>query len=95
MVSHYHEKTTFAYFDVPFKPGGYLDPMALIERNSLKVPAMMNTLSSIGVSPFALNRFTASQLNAMEEAQGTCNKKIYGARGKASIKVMLHIPKLT
>lgn len=64
MVSHYHEKTTFAYFDVPFKPGGYLDPMALIERNSLKVPAMMNTLSSIGVSPFGFSKILCSKFYA-------------------------------
>ncbi|ORE02515.1 hypothetical protein BCV72DRAFT_215119, partial [Rhizopus microsporus var. microsporus] len=42
----------------------------------------------------AINRFTVSQLHALEEAQNSCIKKIYGARGKASTKVMLHISKL-
>ncbi|CEG76305.1 hypothetical protein RMATCC62417_11220 [Rhizopus microsporus] len=42
----------------------------------------------------AINRFTASQLYPLEEAQNNCIKKIYGARGKASTKVMLHMFKL-
>ncbi|ORE01276.1 hypothetical protein BCV72DRAFT_217610, partial [Rhizopus microsporus var. microsporus] len=41
-----------------------------------------------------INRFTISQLYALEEAQNNCIKKIYGARGKASIKIMLYMPKL-
>ncbi|KAL4211204.1 hypothetical protein AB4K20DRAFT_1866565 [Rhizopus microsporus] len=35
-----------------------------------------------------------SQLHALEEIQNNYIKKIYGAQGKASTKVMLHIPKL-
>jgi hypothetical protein len=42
----------------------------------------------------AINHFTVSQLYALEKAQNDCIKKIYGARGKASTKVMLHMPKL-
>jgi hypothetical protein len=42
----------------------------------------------------AINRFTVSQLHALEEAQNNCIKKIYGARGKTSTKVMLHMSKL-
>ncbi|KAG0834565.1 hypothetical protein G6F19_005147 [Rhizopus arrhizus] len=42
----------------------------------------------------AINRFTVSQIHALEEAQNNCIKKIYGARGKASTKVMLHMSKL-
>ncbi|CEG75662.1 hypothetical protein RMATCC62417_10670 [Rhizopus microsporus] len=41
----------------------------------------------------AINHFTISQLHALNEAQNNCIKKIYGARGKASIKVMLHVSK--
>ncbi|CEI85909.1 hypothetical protein RMCBS344292_00358 [Rhizopus microsporus] len=42
----------------------------------------------------AINRFMVSQLHALEEIQNNYIKKIYGAQGKASTKVMLHIPKL-
>ncbi|KAG1177556.1 hypothetical protein G6F36_010796 [Rhizopus arrhizus] len=42
----------------------------------------------------AINRFTVHQLHALEEAQNSCIRKIYGARGKASTKVMLHMSKL-
>ncbi|CEG79965.1 hypothetical protein RMATCC62417_14367 [Rhizopus microsporus] len=42
----------------------------------------------------AINRFTVSQFHTLEEAQNNCIKKIYGARGKASTKVMLYMPKL-
>ncbi|PHZ11402.1 uncharacterized protein RHIMIDRAFT_244597 [Rhizopus microsporus ATCC 52813] len=42
----------------------------------------------------AINRFTVSQFYALEEAQNNCIKKIYGARDKASTKVMLHISRL-
>ncbi|KAG1183777.1 hypothetical protein G6F36_008199 [Rhizopus arrhizus] len=42
----------------------------------------------------AINRFTVSQIHALEEAQNNCIKEIYGARGKASTKVMLHMSKL-
>ncbi|KAL4209705.1 hypothetical protein AB4K20DRAFT_1977725 [Rhizopus microsporus] len=61
-------------------------------------------LSSVGVNPsgfskllctsLAINRFTVSQLRTLEEAQNNCIKKIYGARGKAITKVMLHMSKL-
>jgi hypothetical protein len=40
----------------------------------------------------AINRFTVSQIHALEEAQNNCIKKIYGARGKASIKVSSTCP---
>ncbi|PHZ09512.1 uncharacterized protein RHIMIDRAFT_240634 [Rhizopus microsporus ATCC 52813] len=42
----------------------------------------------------AISRFTASQLHALEEAQNNCIKEIYGARDKASIKVMLYMSRL-
>ncbi|CEG78940.1 hypothetical protein RMATCC62417_13472 [Rhizopus microsporus] len=42
----------------------------------------------------AINRFTVSQLHALEEAQNNCIKKIHGVRGKVSTKVMLHMSKL-
>jgi hypothetical protein len=109
--------TTFAYLGVPFKPGGHLDPEELIQRNTRKVLASMNILSSVGVNSsgfskllctrfhahivrpqleydLAINRFTVSQLHALEEAQNNCIKKIYGARGKTSTKVMPHMSKL-
>ncbi|CEI99494.1 hypothetical protein RMCBS344292_13583 [Rhizopus microsporus] len=109
--------TTFAYLGVPFKPGGYLDPEELIQRNTCKALATMNMLSSVGVNPsgfskllctrfyahiirfqleygLAINRFTVSQLHTLEEAQNNCIKKIYGARGKASTKVMFRMSKL-
>ncbi|KAG1397713.1 hypothetical protein G6F60_008829 [Rhizopus arrhizus] len=41
----------------------------------------------------AINRFTSSQLHTLE-AQDTCIKRIYGARGKTFTKVMLHLSKL-
>ncbi|KAG1169418.1 hypothetical protein G6F70_008418 [Rhizopus microsporus] len=41
-----------------------------------------------------INRFMASQLHTLEEAQKNCIKKIYGARGKMSTKFMLYIYKL-
>ncbi|KAG1150124.1 hypothetical protein G6F37_000613 [Rhizopus arrhizus] len=42
----------------------------------------------------AINHFTRSQLHALDEAQGTCIRRIYGALGKTSIKVMLHLSRL-
>jgi hypothetical protein len=42
----------------------------------------------------AINRFKSSQLHALEEAQGICIRWIYGARGKTSTKVMLHLSRL-
>ncbi|ORE23452.1 hypothetical protein BCV71DRAFT_169858, partial [Rhizopus microsporus] len=42
----------------------------------------------------AINRFTVSQLHTLEEAQNNYIKEIYGARGKTSTKVMLHMSKL-
>ncbi|CEI93069.1 hypothetical protein RMCBS344292_07312 [Rhizopus microsporus] len=42
----------------------------------------------------ATNRFIVSQLRALEEVQDNYIKKIHGAQGKASTKVMLHMPKL-
>ncbi|ORE02478.1 hypothetical protein BCV72DRAFT_317778 [Rhizopus microsporus var. microsporus] len=42
----------------------------------------------------AINRFTVSQLHALEEVQNSCIKKIYGVQGKAPTKVMLHMSKL-
>ncbi|PHZ15890.1 uncharacterized protein RHIMIDRAFT_233497 [Rhizopus microsporus ATCC 52813] len=42
----------------------------------------------------AINHFTVSQLHALEEVQNNCNKKIYGARDKASTKIMLHMSRL-
>ncbi|KAG1495986.1 hypothetical protein G6F46_007473 [Rhizopus delemar] len=41
-----------------------------------------------------INRFTSSQLYTLEEAQDACIRGIYGARGKASTKVTLHLSKL-
>ncbi|ORE03348.1 hypothetical protein BCV72DRAFT_251921 [Rhizopus microsporus var. microsporus] len=41
-----------------------------------------------------VNRFTRSQLYALKEAHDPCIKRIYGARGNASTKVMLHMSKL-
>ena len=41
-----------------------------------------------------INHFTRSQLHALDEAQGTCIGRIYGALGKTSIKVMLHLSRL-
>ncbi|KAG1169845.1 hypothetical protein G6F70_008094 [Rhizopus microsporus] len=42
----------------------------------------------------AISRLTVSQLHTLEEAQNNCIKKIYGARGKASTKVTLHMSRL-
>ncbi|KAG1625268.1 hypothetical protein G6F44_012699 [Rhizopus delemar] len=42
----------------------------------------------------AINRFTNTQLKSIEDAQDTCIRKIYGARGNASTKMMLHLAKL-
>lgn len=42
----------------------------------------------------AINRFTSSQLYALEEAQGICIWRTYSARGKISTKVMLHLSRL-
>ncbi|KAL4214581.1 hypothetical protein AB4K20DRAFT_1955574 [Rhizopus microsporus] len=42
----------------------------------------------------AINRFTVSQLHALEGAQNNDIKKINGARGKAFTKVILHMPEL-
>ncbi|KAG1638458.1 hypothetical protein G6F44_008811 [Rhizopus delemar] len=42
----------------------------------------------------AINRFTVHQPHALEGAQNSCIRKIYGARGKASTKVMPHMSKL-
>ncbi|ORE08649.1 hypothetical protein BCV72DRAFT_322994 [Rhizopus microsporus var. microsporus] len=85
-----NNKTTFAYIDVPFKSSGYIDSEKLIQHNTHKTLATMNMLSSVGVNLSAINNFTASQLRVLEEAQNNCIKKIYGARGKASTKAMLH-----
>ncbi|KAG1047525.1 hypothetical protein G6F43_010027 [Rhizopus delemar] len=95
-------ETTFAYLDVPFKPGDYLDSKELIQHNTHNALATMNMLSSIGVNPsgfskllctrfyayivrlqleydLVINRFTVHQLHALEEAQNSCIRKIYGA----------------
>jgi len=42
----------------------------------------------------AINCFNHTQLKTLEEAQNKCIHKIYGASGKTSIKVMLHLAKL-
>jgi hypothetical protein len=38
--------------------------------------------------------FTISQLHALEEAQDTCIRRIYGTRGKTSTKVTPHLSRL-
>jgi hypothetical protein len=42
----------------------------------------------------AINCFNHTQLKTLEEAQNKCIHKIYGASGKTSTKVMLHLAKL-
>ncbi|ORE03879.1 hypothetical protein BCV72DRAFT_337682 [Rhizopus microsporus var. microsporus] len=42
----------------------------------------------------AINRFTSTQLKALENVQNRCICKICDARGKAFTKVMLHLAKL-
>ncbi|KAG1042623.1 hypothetical protein G6F43_011851 [Rhizopus delemar] len=81
--------TSFAYLGVPFKSRGYLDPDELIRRNSSKALATMNLEYGL-----AINRFTNTQLKFIADAQDTCIRKMYGARGKTSTKVMLHLAKL-
>jgi hypothetical protein len=41
-----------------------------------------------------INRFTSTQLKALEDVQDTCIRKIYGARGMSSTQVVLHLAKL-
>ncbi|KAG1150756.1 hypothetical protein G6F38_001803 [Rhizopus arrhizus] len=42
----------------------------------------------------AINCFNHTQLKTLEEAQNKCIRKIYGASGNTSTKVMLHLAKL-
>jgi hypothetical protein len=106
-----------AYFGIPFKPGGHLDPEKLVQSNIFEAISTMNALSSIGVNTsgfskllcsqfyaqivrpqieydIAINCLNHTQLKTLEEAQGKCIRKIYGASRKTSTKVMLHLAKL-
>jgi hypothetical protein len=58
-----HE-TSFAYLDVPFKPGGYLDPDELIRHISSKAVATMNVLMSIGFNPAGFSRLLSTRFYA-------------------------------
>ncbi|KAG1494654.1 hypothetical protein G6F54_007726 [Rhizopus delemar] len=43
--------SSFPYLGIPFRPGGYLDTVGLVNRNKTKALATMNQLSAIGVHP--------------------------------------------
>ncbi|CAO3692338.1 unnamed protein product [Rhizopus microsporus] len=45
------KQPSFPYFGIPFRPGGYLDAIALVNQNKSKALATMNQLSAIGVHP--------------------------------------------
>ncbi|KAG1060434.1 hypothetical protein G6F41_012863 [Rhizopus arrhizus] len=42
---------SFPYLGIPFRPGGYLDAIALVNQNKTKALATMNQLSAVGVHP--------------------------------------------
>lgn len=56
--------SSFAYLGVPFKPGGFLDPDALVNRNCSKAFATMNMLTSIGVNPTGFSKLLSSRFYA-------------------------------
>ncbi|KAG1128454.1 hypothetical protein G6F42_005961 [Rhizopus arrhizus] len=45
------KQPSFPYLGIPFRPGGYLDAVALVNQNKTKALATMNQLSAIGVHP--------------------------------------------
>ncbi|PHZ12828.1 uncharacterized protein RHIMIDRAFT_251738 [Rhizopus microsporus ATCC 52813] len=45
------KQPSFPYVGIPFRPGGYLDAVVLVNQNKTKAPAIMNQLSAIGVPP--------------------------------------------
>ncbi|KAG0808110.1 hypothetical protein G6F18_001523 [Rhizopus arrhizus] len=45
------KQPSFPYLGIPFRPGGYLDDVALVNQNKTKALATMNQLSAIGVHP--------------------------------------------
>ncbi|KAG1195055.1 hypothetical protein G6F70_008529 [Rhizopus microsporus] len=45
------KQPSFPYLGIPFRPGGYIDAIALVNRNKAKALATMNQLSAIGVQP--------------------------------------------
>ena len=53
-----------------------------------------NNLTTKWNRGIAINCFNHTQLKTLEEAQNKCIRKIYGASGKTSNKVMLHLAKL-
>ncbi|KAG1140136.1 hypothetical protein G6F37_009282 [Rhizopus arrhizus] len=55
---------SFSYLGVPFKPGGYLNPQKLIERNVCKAFVMMNVLTSVGVNPNGFDRLLSTRFYA-------------------------------
>ncbi|CEG74066.1 hypothetical protein RMATCC62417_09335 [Rhizopus microsporus] len=45
------KQPSFLYLGIPFRPGGYLDAVALVNQNKTKALATMNQLSAIGAHP--------------------------------------------
>ncbi|KAG1229728.1 hypothetical protein G6F68_008394 [Rhizopus microsporus] len=51
------KQTSFPYLGIPFRPGSYLDAVALVNQNKAKALATMNQLSTIDVHPKGFSPF--------------------------------------
>ncbi|KAL1929636.1 hypothetical protein VTP01DRAFT_1774 [Rhizomucor pusillus] len=57
-------QSSFAYLGIPFKPGGFLDPQALVHHDCSKAIATMNFLNSIGVNLSGFSKLLSSRFYA-------------------------------
>ncbi|KAG1067747.1 hypothetical protein G6F41_007417 [Rhizopus arrhizus] len=64
LLQHLFDQRSFSYLEVPFKPGGYLNPQELIEHNVCKAFVMMNVLTSVGVKPNGFDRLLSTRFYA-------------------------------
>ncbi|PHZ09524.1 uncharacterized protein RHIMIDRAFT_240646 [Rhizopus microsporus ATCC 52813] len=61
VYTKYPKQSSLPYLEIPFRPGGYLDAVVLINQNKTKALATMNQLSAIGAHPKGFSSFLGTR----------------------------------
>ncbi|KAG0822627.1 hypothetical protein G6F18_011706 [Rhizopus arrhizus] len=75
------KQSSFPYLGIPFRPGDYLNTVALVNQNKAKALATMNQLSAIGVHP--------------KDFSPLLSTRFYSHIGRAQLEYGLAITKIT
>ncbi|KAG0754486.1 hypothetical protein G6F57_013879 [Rhizopus arrhizus] len=75
------KQSSFPYLGIPFRPGDYLNTVALVNQNKAKALATMNQLSAIGVHP--------------KDFSPLLSARFYSHIGRAQLEYGLAITKIT